>query len=131
MALVCCGHSYAILPLFFFLTSIRDSNSPKQLSYIFFNINAGLATRQIFSARSQLGTSIVPYPVGFLGLTWSTFVAMFIVFVLMLIEWYFQLWTLKGDEITLYSKPKYCSWNLMHPVCRPEQIHEIQIRDKE
>ena len=101
-----------------------------QLSYMFFNINAGLVTRQIFSVRSQLGTSIVPYPLGFLGLTWSTCVAMFIVFVLMLIEWHFQVWTLKDDKITLYRKPKYCSWHLMHPLSKPKQVHETQARDK-
>ncbi|PMD34519.1 hypothetical protein L207DRAFT_496293 [Hyaloscypha variabilis F] len=101
------------------------------LSYIFFNINAGLVTHQIFSARSRLGTSIVPYPLGFLALTWSTCVAMFVVFVLMQIEWRFQLWTLNGDRITLYRKPKYCSWHSMNALGKPEQIHETQIRDKE
>ena len=97
-----CGSFFLSLP-----QALGTSTDQTQLSYIFFNINAGLITHQIFFARSQLSTSIVPYPLGFLGLTWSTCIAMFVVFVLMVIEWRFQLWTFKGDKIILYSKPKY------------------------
>jgi len=100
------------------------------LSYLFFNITAGLVTGQILSTRSQLGKSIVLYPIGFLALTWSTFVAMFLVFVLMQIEWRFQLWTPKGDKITLYKRPEHCSWLLMKALCKPETIHVTQKGDE-
>ena len=55
---------------------------------------------------------------------------MFVVFVLMEIEWRFQLWTSKGHKITIYWKPEYSSWLLMKSLRKPEQIHETRIRDK-
>jgi hypothetical protein len=55
---------------------------------------------------------------------------MLVVFVLMEIEWRLQLWTPKGQNITLYWKPKYGSWLLIKSLRKPEQIHEAQIRDK-
>jgi len=44
---------------------------------------------------------------------WTTMCLMFVVFILVQFEWRFELWTLKGDPITLYSKPKCKSWSLL------------------
>lgn len=68
---------------------------------------------------------------GFLGLKWSTCVAMFVVLVLMLIEWRFQLWTAEGDIITMYRKPEHSSWLSTNAVGQSDRKHEIQVRDKE
>ena len=54
---------------------------------------------------------------------------MFVVFVMMQIEWRFQLWTFKGDKITLYKKPEHCSWLLMNALCKPEQTQGTKIED--
>jgi hypothetical protein len=45
-------------------------------------------------------------------------------FMLMEIEWRFQLWTPKGHKITIYKKPKDCSWFLINSLREREQIDE-------
>jgi hypothetical protein len=45
---------------------------------------------------------------------------MFVVFVLILVEWRFELWTFKGDKITLYRKPKHGSWFLINAFVQAE-----------
>ena len=45
------------------------------------------------------------------GLSWTEMLERL---VLMLVEWRFELWTFKGDKITLYRRPKHGSWFLIN-----------------
>ena len=56
---------------------------------------------------------------------------MSVVFVLMLMEWRFELWTPKGNEVTLYRKPGQCSWFALRVKVKPEKIHESRFGNKE
>ena len=56
---------------------------------------------------------------------------MSVVFVLMLIEWRFELWTPRRDEITLYRKPDHCSWFALNAKGKQEKIRESRFGDKE
>jgi hypothetical protein len=38
---------------------------------------------------------------------------MLVVVILVQFEWRFELWTLKGENITTYQKPPSKSWNLL------------------
>jgi hypothetical protein len=38
---------------------------------------------------------------------------MLVVFILVKVEWRFELWTLKGEPITIYRKPQRKSWNIL------------------
>jgi hypothetical protein len=38
---------------------------------------------------------------------------MLVVVILVQFEWRFELWTLKGENITIYQKPPSKSWNLL------------------
>ena len=38
---------------------------------------------------------------------------MSVAFLMMHFEWRFELWTLKGERITMYRKPMLKSWSLM------------------
>ena len=65
-----------------------------------------------------------PYALPFLALTWSATTCMIVCFLMMHFEWRFELWTLKGDSITMYTKPHLKSWGLMESFAarKPVQI---------
>lgn len=51
-------------------------------------------------------------------------VCMIVVLALEALEWRFELWTLKGDDIKIYRKPPLKTWSLMDAVAsrKPVQI---------
>jgi hypothetical protein len=47
---------------------------------------------------------------------------MILVCILVQIEWRFEIWTFKGDLITIYRKPKKSSWFMTAALMKPEVI---------
>jgi len=47
---------------------------------------------------------------------------MILVCILVQIEWRFEIWTFKGDPITIYRKPERASWFMMADLIKPEVI---------
>ena len=125
MGIVVSSHSYGLSLI---IPPARNCNNEKQTSYITLQISSSLTTGQILKAHNNafnitdpsISPSVIPspsmYSEAFLALTWSATACMIVVFILEHFEWRFELWTLKGDRITMYRKPMLKSWNLLDAI---------------
>jgi len=83
------------------------------ISYTSFQISAGLTTGHSLRAYHSRTPPPALYASEFFAFEWPAVFLMFLVVILVQIEWRFQLWTLKGERITMYRKPLYKSWGLL------------------
>jgi hypothetical protein len=85
-----------------------------QISYASFQVASGLASGHSLKAYHSKTLPSALYSTEFFAMSWTTSALMFVVFVLVQIEWRFELWTLKGELITMYRKPPSKSWLLLN-----------------
>jgi len=83
------------------------------ISYTAFQICAGLTTGHSLRAYHSQTPPPALYASEFFAFEWPAVFLMFVVVILVQIEWRFELWTLKGERITMYRKPLYKSWGLL------------------
>ncbi|KUJ10190.1 uncharacterized protein LY89DRAFT_787811 [Mollisia scopiformis] len=83
------------------------------ISYISFQISAALTTGHSLGAYHSSTLPPALYSSEFFAFMWPCMCCMLVVLILVHMEWKFELWTLKGDRITLYRKPPYKSWSLL------------------
>ncbi|CZR66976.1 uncharacterized protein PAC_16875 [Phialocephala subalpina] len=115
------GIVLAIVEMFIFLPltwpGTRRLNGYSTLvsfvSYLSLQISSSLATSHSIHTYNSHTLPPTLHPTEFLAMTWPTTCLMFVVFLLVEIEWRFELWTLKGERITGYRKPVCKSWNLL------------------
>jgi hypothetical protein len=126
--------SFVGLPSTFHIRSqIPLLTNERKISYVTFNIASGLSNAAINSARSLWGAGelvVITSSSGYLGLAFSTMVLMVLCFILTQIEWRFEIWTWKGERITLYRKPPLKSWLLMEALMKPERIHGVTVGEE-
>jgi len=84
------------------------------ISYASFQVASGLASGHSLKAYHSKTLPSALYSTEFFAMSWTTSALMFVVFVLVQIEWRFELWTLKGELITMYRKPPSKSWLLLN-----------------
>jgi hypothetical protein len=93
--------------------SLPTSNHMVQISYISFLVAASLATGHSLKAYHSKTLPSALYSREFYVMSFTTMALMFVVFLLTQIEWRFELWTLKGETITIYRKPECKSWSIL------------------
>jgi hypothetical protein len=84
-----------------------------QISYISFQVASSLATGHSLKAYHSKTLPSTLYSREFFVVSFTTMALMFVVFLLIQIEWRFELWTLKGEPITIYRKPECKSWSIL------------------
>jgi hypothetical protein len=130
----CALVSFVGFPFTFRLRSqISLLTNEHKISYVSFNIASGLSNATIIGARSLWSAGepvVITSSSGYLGLAFSTLVLMIVCFVLTQTEWRFEIWTWKGERITLYRKPPLKSWLLMEALMKPEQIQGVTVGEE-
>lgn len=102
------------------------------ISELCFQLASTLAANHSLRAHHSQNLPPVLYATAFFAMTWTTMCLMLVAFILVQVEWRFELWTLKGEPITIYRKPKCKSWFLLQALWdrNPAKIDAIQ-RDEE
>ncbi|PMD13350.1 hypothetical protein NA56DRAFT_651812 [Hyaloscypha hepaticicola] len=83
------------------------------ISYISFQVASSLAAGHSLKAYHSKTLPSALYAEEFYVMSFTTMALMFVVFFLIHIEWRFELWTFRGEPITIYRKPECKSWSIL------------------
>lgn len=64
-------------------------------------------------------------------MAWGSVALMTVVFILEQLEWRFELWTSKGERITMYRKPELRSWSILDALAGPLRAKGVHPEEHE